>query len=144
MTQSSRRTPLDKMQLSKFTDYSFRALIYLAKNQDKRCTADMLAEQLEASPHHMKKVLHKLAGRGYVLASKGRVGGLHLARDPKEINLAEILKLSEENMALFECYNVSCRSCPLGIERCKLKSVSQRALRRFIGEFSNYTLKDIL
>ena len=81
------------MQLSKFTDYSFRALIYLAKNQDKRCTADMLAEQLEASPHHMKKVLHKLAGHGYVRASKGRVGGLHLARDPKEINLSPVITI---------------------------------------------------
>ena len=35
------------MYLSKFTDYSFRALVYLAENRDKLCTVEELAKKLE-------------------------------------------------------------------------------------------------
>ena len=49
------------MQLSKFTDYAFRALIYLAKNSEENATVDILAERLEISSHHLKKVINKLA-----------------------------------------------------------------------------------
>lgn len=43
------------MNLSKFSDYAFRILIYLAKNQDKICTVEELASKLEISEHHLKK-----------------------------------------------------------------------------------------
>ena len=62
------------MQISKFSDYAFRALIYLAQNPDKLCTVEELAEQLQTSPHHMKKVVHKLASSDYVISLKGRTG----------------------------------------------------------------------
>ena len=41
------------MQLSKFTDYSFRALVYLAQNQDRLCTVEELAKILHSSEHQM-------------------------------------------------------------------------------------------
>ena len=49
------------MQLSKFTDYTFRVLIYMAKHQEKLCTVEQLAAELEVSEHHLKKVIHRLA-----------------------------------------------------------------------------------
>ncbi len=131
------------MQLSKFTDYAFRALIYLARNRDKRCTVDELAGTLKTSPHHMKKVIHKLAYSGYVNSCKGRAGGLFLGRDPEKIDLGEVLLLCEENMNLFECYG-DCCACPLGVRHCKLKSVSRAALQKFIEEFKGKTLCDII
>ena len=41
------------MQLSKFTDYAFRALIYLANNREKLCTVEELAQELNASETHI-------------------------------------------------------------------------------------------
>ena len=41
------------MQLSKFTDYAFRSLIYLAKNTDENATVDKLAENLEVSTDYL-------------------------------------------------------------------------------------------
>lgn len=131
------------MQLSKFTDYSFRALIYLGKNRGKRCTVYELSEALKTSPHHMKKVVLKLAANGYILSTKGRHGGLMLSREPESIRLREVLCLTEENLNIFECYDSAC-ACPLGRCRCKLKKISIQALHRFLEEFENYTLKDIL
>ena len=81
------------MQLSKFTDYAFRALIYLAKNPEENATVDILAERLEISSHHLKKVINKLAKTEYIISTKGRNGGLKLGLPPEEINLGKVLLL---------------------------------------------------
>ena len=54
------------MQLSKFSDYSFRALIYLAQHRDQLCTVEELSMNLNTSEQHMKKVIHKLGKTTYV------------------------------------------------------------------------------
>lgn len=59
------------MYLSKFTDYSFRALIYLAINKDRLCTVEELASNLEISENHLKKIIHKLAKTDYIISIKG-------------------------------------------------------------------------
>lgn len=131
------------MQLSKFTDYSFRALIYLARNRNRRCTVEELAAQLETSHNHMKKVICRLAAHRYVKSTKGRTGGLFLGDEPENIVLSDVLLLAEGNMNLLMCYN-SCSSCPLQKQQCALKKISRNALQKFINEFKNRTLKDIL
>ncbi|MBQ6705007.1 MAG: Rrf2 family transcriptional regulator [Opitutales bacterium] len=131
------------MQLSKFTDYSFRALIYLARNRDKRCTIEELAARLETSHNHMKKVICKLAANHYVKSAKGRTGGLFLGDEPENIVLSDVLLLAEGNMNLLMCYN-SCSACPLQTRQCALKKISRTALQKFIDEFKNHTLRDIL
>ena len=80
------------MQLSKFTDYSFRALIYLAENENKLCTIDEIAKNLNISEHHLKKIINKLAKTEYIISIKGRNGGLKLGISPSLINLGSILK----------------------------------------------------
>ena len=130
------------MQISKFSDYAFRALIYLAHNADKLCTVEELAEKLKTSPHHMKKVVHKLASTDYIVSLKGRTGGLRLGLSPAEINLGKVLTFTEENLNLFECFSHT--DCPLIAGCCNLKTISHAALSKFINEFSAYTLADII
>lgn len=131
------------MQLSKFTDYAFRALLYLAYNQERLCTVEELATQLKTSEHHMKKVVHKLAGSPYVISLKGRSGGLRLGMDPSEINLGEVLRFTEDNLNLFECFH-KCGQCPLEHTGCKLKGITVVALNKFIEEYARYTLQDVM
>ena len=131
------------MQLSKFTDYAFRALIYLAKNSEENLTVDILAKDLEISSHHLKKVINKLAKTEYIISLKGRNGGLKLGLDPKEINLGKVLLLTEENLNIVECMSLSV-TCPLVNEECKLKGIISKSLDEFVNEMSKYTLKDII
>lgn len=131
------------MQISKFTDYAFRALIYLARNRDENTTIDKLAEHLEVSEHHMKKVIHKLAKTEYIISTKGRNGGLKLGVEPIEINLGKVLISTEENLNLVECMN-NPNLCPLMTSGCKLKVIFSKSLQSFINELSQYTLEDIL
>ncbi|MGG7177894.1 RrF2 family transcriptional regulator [Clostridium paraputrificum] len=131
------------MQLSKFTDYAFRTLIYLGNNRDKNSIVDDLAKELEISEHHLKKIVNKLAKTEYIVSVKGRNGGIKLGLDPKDINLGKILILTEENMNLVECMDKP-EVCPLMREGCRLKGIISKSLNAFVGEMSKYTLEDIL
>lgn len=131
------------MQLSKFTDYTFRVLIYMGTHPDELCTVEKLAKELEVSEHHLKKVIYKLAKTEYVRSMKGRTGGVKLAVPPEDINLGEVIKISEENLTIVSCLNTDC-ICGFLTKECKLKGIIRQSLDRFIEEFSRYTLKDIL
>lgn len=131
------------MQLSKFTDYTFRALIYLAMHQEELCTVEQLAITLNVSEHHLKKVIHKLAKTDYVTSIKGRMGGLKLGVSPKEINLGKVLMITEDNLNIVECLNRDC-VCEFMNSECELKNIVKSSLNKFIEEFANYTLEDIL
>lgn len=131
------------MYLSKFTDYSFRALIYLANNNDRLCTVEELSGNLDISEHHLKKIIQKLAKTDYVVSLKGRSGGLKLGLEPSEINLSDVLKITEENLNIAGCFS-SRDKCPMQNCGCRLKSVMNKALGSFVEEFSNYTLEDVL
>lgn len=131
------------MQLSKFTDYAFRSLIYLAKNREENININVLAEKMNISIDHLKKIVNKLGKTDYITTIKGRNGGLKIGIEPKDINLGDILKITEENMSIVECMKVG-GDCPLIIKGCKLKKVISNSLDAFIEEMSKYTLEDIL
>lgn len=131
------------MNLSKFSDYAFRILIYLANNQDKLCTVEELASNLEISEHHLKKIVHRLGKTEYVISSKGRNGGLKIGMNPKDINLGKVLVITEDSLNISECFSSAKHSCPTN-SSCKLKSILRSALDSFINEIGKYTLQDIL
>ncbi|MDS0527756.1 Rrf2 family transcriptional regulator [Clostridium sp. SHJSY1] len=130
------------MNLSKFSDYAFRILIYLAENQEKLCTVEELASSLGVSEHHIKKIVHHLAKTEYITSTKGRNGGLKLGMEPKDINLGKILIITEENLNVSECFSSAKHGC--NYSTCKFKSILGEALNAFIDEVSKHTLQDIL
>ena len=131
------------MYLTKFTDYSFRVLIYLAKDKNKVFIVEDLSKELKISEHHLKRIIWTLTKTDLVISMKGRVGGIKLGLDPRDINLGEVLKITEGNLNIAECFNKD-NCCPYINTKCKLKGVMQVALDEFINEFSKFTLLDLL
>ena len=131
------------MYLSKFTDYSFRILMYLGNNPDKLSTVDELSSILGLSTHHVKKIVYKLSTNNYILSLKGRNGGIKLGMDPKDTNLGKLLEITEDNLDILECFSIENNTCSLN-NCCKLKPIINDALESFKLELSKYTLDDIL
>lgn len=131
------------MYLSKFTDYSFRILMYLGNNPDKLSTVDELSSILGLSTYHVKKIVYKLSTNNYILSLKGRNGGIKLGMDPKDINLGKLLEITEDNLDILECFSIENNTCSLN-NCCKLKPIINDALESFKLELSKYTLDDIL
>lgn len=131
------------MYISSFTDYAFRALMYLAINNEKLSTVEELSKALNISENHIKKIVHKLAKGGFINSIKGRTGGIKLAKNPDDINLADVIIFCDELNEVIKCFKgeVSCSYLENG---CKLRKIIDDSVDVFKSEFRKYTLKDIL
>ena len=131
------------MQLTSYTDYGLRVLIYLAARGEGLSTTQQIASAYGISLAHLTKVVQELARGGYVATVRGRSGGLKLALPPEEIVIGDVVRFTEESLALVECFDAknggSCRIQPV----CELARVMDEALRSFLGVLDRYTLADI-
>lgn len=130
------------MQLTRFTDYSLRTLIFLGLHQDRLMTIHEIAEYYGISKTHLMKVVHTLGLRGYIQTVRGRVGGIRLARPPGLINVGAVVRDTEENMEIAECLGGK-SSCAL-LPACVLKSVFMEARTSFLATLDRYRLSDLL
>lgn len=132
------------MQLTRHSDYSLRVLTFLAMRSGEMATIPEIAEAYGISRAHLMKIVQRLGQLGYIQTLRGRGGGLLLGRPPEEIRLGELLRHTEENLDLVECFSVSssagCRIEPA----CKLKGILAEALQSFFGTLDRYTLADLV
>jgi Rrf2 family nitric oxide-sensitive transcriptional repressor len=129
------------MRLTSFTDYAFRVLIFAEANRDRVFTIDEVHQQFSVSRNHLTKVISALTRGGFLTAVRGRSGGIRLDKEPKEINLGDVLKLTEPDFLLVECMRTN-NQCIL-TEACKLPGPLHEAMTSFVDTLSKYTLVDI-
>lgn len=129
------------MQLTLFTDYSLRTLLYLVAHRDKPVPVSRISAAYGISPHHVVKVVQRLIDQGWIRSVRGRSGGLELAREPAEINLADVVRATEPHLNLVECFDVDTNTCPID-SACGLKRVLLRAQQVFFDELGRHTLAD--
>lgn len=128
------------MQLSKFTDYSVRVLIYLATLKPEELThITKVSDFYQISRNHLVKVIHKLGQLGYIETLQGKNGGFRLHRAPKDINIGEVIRVLEP-MQLLDCSLDQCCISPV----CRLKKYLFDAKSRFLEELDQYTLADLV
>jgi len=130
------------MQLTQFTDYSLRALIYIAL-KNEICTINDIAQAYHISSHHLVKIIHNLSKMGIINTIRGKSGGIVMAEKPSNINLGELIVNLEPNFDLVPCFNKEKSNCCIA-PVCKLKQILFKAKEQFIGVLKEYTLEDIL
>lgn len=130
------------MQLTKFTDYSLRLAIYLARNPGRLATIAEIAQAYDIPHTHLMKVVHRLAKRGYIVTVRGKGGGMRLSRSPEMINIGNLVRDTEDNMDIAECFGYGKQTCPM-LPACALKSVLTEARKNFLATLDRYNLSDI-
>ncbi len=130
------------MKLTLYTDYSLRALMYLGMNEDKKVQIDDIAGFYNISRNHLTKVVHHLAKLEYIKTVRGRGGGIMLNCRPEEINVGEVVRRTEDNFHMAECFseNNECILTPV----CGLRFVLNDALKAYLAELDKHTLRDII
>jgi Rrf2 family transcriptional regulator, nitric oxide-sensitive transcriptional repressor len=132
------------MRLTNYTDYSLRVLIYLAiKPKGELGTIKEIAEIYGISKNHLMKIIHQLGKLGFIETIRGRHGGIRLAKEPKDINIGEVVLKTEEDFYIVECFNKDKNYCVI-TPSCQLKHVLFDAYQAFIDVLKNYTLEDLI
>lgn len=131
------------MRMTLHTDYALRMLIYIATRRDGTCTVNDVAEAYSLSRNHLLKVAQTLRDLDLVETTRGRAGGIRLARPPEEIAIGALVRATEEEFSLAECMQAGGRACAIS-PACRLKGMLHEALGAFLAVLDKYTLADIV
>ncbi|WP_193178521.1 RrF2 family transcriptional regulator [Oricola nitratireducens] len=129
------------MRLTTFSDYALRVLMYAAAEAPRLITIDETAAIYNISRAHLMKVVNLLTKAGYLRGVRGRSGGFTLAKQPEDINLGRVIRVTEPDFALVECFSPG-NECVLS-NCCRLPGLLNDALGAFVAVFDQHTLADI-
>ncbi len=131
------------MQLTLHTDYALRVLIFLTQKREDLATITEIADFYQISRNHLVKVVHHLASAGFIQTTRGKHGGMKLAREPELIVIGEVVRRMEPNFDIVECFDAKNPSCVVS-PACALKSALYQAGNEFLGVLDRFTLADAL
>ncbi len=131
------------MRLTRHTDNALRALIFLAIEPGKSSRITDVSRRMGMSEAHVAKVIARLAQLGYVQTIRGRIGGVRLARRPEEIVVGDVVRATEDNLTLVECFDPATNQCPIAAA-CDLARALDKALTAFFDVLDAYTLADLV
>lgn len=131
------------MQLTTYTDYSLRTLLHLGSNRDRLVTIQEIAQLHAISKNHLTKVAHQLGVFGVIETIRGRNGGLRLKLEPHAINLGAVVRFTETDFYMAECFDP--KGSPCGLRgACGLRDVLIDATAAYLKVLDGKSLADLL
>lgn len=131
------------MRFTYYTDYALRVLMYLGARPGELAKTRDIAESFGVSEAHLVKVVHHLGTIDVVETVRGRGGGVRLASPPSAINIGDVVRQTEADQALVECFDPQTNTCPL-TSACVLQGALDEALEAFFDTLDSYTLADLV
>lgn len=128
------------MQLSLHADYSCRVLIYLAINVD-RCSIEEISNAYSISKNHLVKLVNQMGKMNFILTTRGRGGGIQLARPANQISIGDVIRKMEPNLDIVECFNSDTNRCPI-TGACGLKPWLKKATEDFLKALDEVSLEE--
>lgn len=130
------------MRLTLHTDFALRVLIQAGLGEGRLTTINAIAQSFGISRHHLMKVVNDLSQKGYLDTVRGRNGGIRLMREPRDINLGQVVRDTEDQLDIIGCLE---RRGYCRIERvCVLRSVLRDATDAFLAVLDAHTLADLI
>jgi Rrf2 family transcriptional regulator, iron-responsive regulator len=130
------------MRLTRQTNYAIRILMYCAANEGRLSRIPEIAAAYSVSELFLFKILQPLVENKLVETVRGRNGGVRLGRPASEITLFDVVRVTEDNFAMAECFENDSADCPL-IESCALNEALRKALGAFFQVLESYTIEDL-
>ena len=131
------------MRLTTYTDYALRTLMYLAANRDRLVTIQDIADAHGIAKNHLTKVVHQLGILGFVESLRGRKGGLRLGKEPAQINIGAVVRSTEPDFYMAECFDPQKNNCRLS-SACILKDTLHQATAAYLAVLDGVTLESLM
>lgn len=134
--------------ISKKTRYALKAMVVLGKNFGQ---APMQISRIASEEHIPKKFLEQilldLRNAGLLYSKKGAGGGYGLVKDPSEINVVQILRLTGGPIALLPCVSLNfyqkCEECS-SEETCGVRDVFLEVRNATLKILSETSIADLI
>jgi Rrf2 family protein len=133
--------------LSKKTKYGIKALVYLAR-QEERLPIQIfeISKAENISQKFLESILLTLRKSGILGSKKGKGGGYYLLKDPKDIQMASVLRLLEGPIAMVPCVSLNfyekCDDCP-DEYACAVHKIMLQVRDSTLKILKNTTLADL-
>lgn len=133
------------MRLTQWTDYTLRVLMYCAscEGREQPVTISEVAESYKISRSHLTKIVQELAAQNLLETSRGRGGGMRLMRPAQDINVGSVVRSTETDFTLVECFDPVTSECRM-TNHCRLQSVLAEAMESFFSVLDKMTLADLM
>nr|WP_311529569.1 Rrf2 family transcriptional regulator [uncultured Ralstonia sp.] len=131
------------MRLTDYTDYALRTLIYVAVHPDELVTIQRIADAFDIPKNHLIKIVQQLGQDGFLHTVRGRAGGITLGRPAQEINLGDVVRATEPDFRMVECFHADHNNCVI-TRVCGLRGVLHAALQAYFEVLGRYTLQDLV
>lgn len=131
------------MRLTDYTDYALRLLMHLGVHPGKIITIREIAAIHGISHNHLTKIVHQLGVLGVLNTLRGRAGGIQLARPAEHIMLGAVIRMTEPDFDMVDCFSNADSTCVLA-GRCKLKSLLAEATAAFLQRLDQVPLSALL
>jgi Rrf2 family protein len=131
------------VRLSTKGRYGARLMLELALHYGKGpVLLKEISRKQEISEGYLEHILPPLKAAGLVNSSRGAHGGYTLARPPSEINLGEVVRVVEGNLAFVECViapDICHRS-----DFCVTRDVWGKVSEKIMEVLNSTTLRDMV
>jgi len=133
------------MRLTQWTDYTLRVLMYCAACVERvePVTITEIAESYGISRSHLTKIVQQLGAHGWLETTRGRGGGMRLLVRAQDICLGDVVRATETDFAMVECFDAAQNQCRLS-QHCRLKSVLNQATQSYLAVLDGITLADLI
>lgn len=131
------------MRLTTYTDYALRTLMYLAAHRERLVTIQDIANAHAIAKNHLTKVVHQLGILGVVESLRGRNGGLKLGKEPSEINIGAVVRSTEPDFYMAECFDPKKSHCIMSAA-CSLRDVLNEATMAYLAVLDGITLEYLM
>ncbi len=133
------------MKLTTRSEYALLALVYLARHKDDGfISIEIIANSQNIPPKFLEQLMLALKRAHFLRSVKGQKGGYALAKDPKDITLAEVIRLFDGALAPTECVSENFyESTPIEKEK-KLTKVFKDIRDYVSNKLEKTTLADVM
>ena len=134
--------------LSKKTKYGIKALTFLAKRgNNSPVQIEVISKNENISQKFLETILLTLRKNGFLGSKKGKGGGYYLLKNPKDINMAAVMRILEGPIALVPCVSLNfyekCDDCP-DENACSVHRLMIEVRDSSLNIFNNRTLADLI
>lgn len=134
------------LRISTKSQYGLRAMVYLARFQNKVCPLRVISKKEGISFDYLEKIISKLEKTGLIKAKKGSQGGYFLGREPSKIKIGEIVRTLEGNTGLVKCIAIGKERkyhCPRE-RKCLTKNFWKKIHDSLNSALDSITLADLV